>query len=76
MTIMFRVVLVAACMLTCWYTLRKIRKSQMQIEDSLFWIVLSFGLAAVSIFPQAASFLAKVLGIASPVNFVFLAAIK
>lgn len=75
MTITLRVVLIVACGLTCWYTLRKIRKSQMQIEDSLFWIFLSFGLAVVSLFPGLAEYFAGVLGIYSPTNFVFLAVI-
>ncbi len=56
MTITLRIVLIAVCGLTCWYTLRKIRKSQMRIEDSLFFILLSFGLAGISIFPQVAEF--------------------
>ncbi len=75
MTFTFRVVLIVVCGLTCWYTLRKIRKSQMQIEDSLFWIILSFGLAGISIFPRAAEYMAEMLGILSPANFVFLAVI-
>lgn len=72
MTATLRIVLVVTCVLTCWYTLRKIRKSQMQIEDSLFWIMLSFGLVVFSIFPQVAEFLSGILGLYSPVNFVFL----
>lgn len=75
MTITLRIVLIAVCGLTCWYTLRKIRKSQMRIEDSLFFILLSFGLAGISIFPQVAEFFSELLGIFSPANFVFLAVI-
>ena len=75
MTITLRIVLIAVCGLTCWYTLRKIRKSQMRIEDSLFFILLSFGLAGISIFPQVAEFFWELLGIFSPANFVFLAVI-
>ena len=44
----------------------------MQIEDSLFWIFFSAGLLLISIFPQIADFFAKLLGIYSTVNFLFL----
>lgn len=72
MSLILRIMLIASCMMTCVYTLRKIRKSQMQIEDSLFWICMSFGLVFLSIFPGIATKLTELLGIISPVNFVFL----
>ncbi|MDE7311290.1 MAG: DUF2304 domain-containing protein [Eubacterium sp.] len=75
MTAILRFVLVIACLLTCYYTLHKIRKSQMQIEDSVFWIIISGLLVLVSIFPDIAYFASDLLGIGAPVNFVFLAMI-
>ena len=54
MTGVLRAVLVLACLLTCCYTLHKIRKAQMQIEDSMFWILMSGVLVCVSIFPGIA----------------------
>ena len=67
-----RIILVIVCILVCAFTLRKIKKAQMQIEDSLFWIVMSFALVILSIFPGIAEMLSKVLGIESTVNCVFL----
>lgn len=75
MSVLLRVLLVIVCFMTSGYTLRKIRKSQMQIEDSLFWILFSFGLVVLSIFPGIATQFADFLGILSPVNFVFLSVI-
>lgn len=75
MTTILRIVLIIVCFLTCYYALHKIRKSQMLIEDSIFWIFFSIGLVLISIFPNIAYFLANILGIGSPVNFVFLAVI-
>lgn len=72
MSMVFRIILVVACVLTCAYTLRKIRKSQMQIEDSLFWILISFGLVLISIFPEIVMFFSNLIGVGAPVNFVFL----
>ena len=67
-----RVILVIACVLTCAYTLRKIKKSQMLIEDSLFWIIISFGLVLLSAFPGLADRISTLIGIGSTVNCVFL----
>ncbi len=72
MTIVLRVILILACAMTCLYTLRKIRKSQMQIEDSLFWIAISFGLLLISIFPELANFFSGIFGVGATVNFIFL----
>jgi hypothetical protein len=44
----------------------------MQIDDALFWIVVSIHLVFVSIFPGIASFFSKLVGIESPANAVFL----
>ena len=57
------------------YSTERRKLSQMRIEDSLFFILLSFGLAGISIFPQVAEFFSELLGIFSPANFVFLAVI-
>jgi hypothetical protein len=48
------------------------RKSQMLIADSIFWVLSSVGLIIISVFPQIPMFCANVLGIESPANFVFL----
>lgn len=75
MTVVLRGVLIIACMITCYYTLHKIRKSQMQIEDSIFWILFSISLVFISIFPNITYFISNLLGIGAPVNFVFLSMI-
>lgn len=43
-----------------------------KIEDSVFWVFFSFMLILLSLFPQIAYWLAGVLGIQTPVNFIFL----
>ena len=75
MTTILRIVLIITCLLTCYYTLHKIRKAQMQIEDSIFWILISVLLVFISLFPGIAYNISSLLGIGSPVNFVFLAMI-
>lgn len=72
MSITLRILLAVISFFTSWYALRKIRKSQMQIEDALYWIIVSGGLVVLSIFPQIAIFFSNLIGIESASNFVFL----
>lgn len=72
MTISFRIILALVSIITCWFVLRKIRKTQMQIEDALYWILVSIGLVLLSIFPQIVTFFSDLIGVESDTNFVFL----
>lgn len=72
MSIVLRIVLFAASVLTMMYIIRKIRKSKMRIEASFFWIFFSFLCVLFATFPGIARLLAKIIGINSPVNFLFL----
>lgn len=72
MTIVLRVVLIVASVLNCWWIIRRIRKAQAKIEDSVFWICFSGVLIGMSVFPELVIWGAKVTGVQSPVNFVFL----
>lgn len=72
MNICLRLFLLIISVSTGYYVLCKIRKSQLQIEDSLFWIIVSVCLIILSIFPNLAIILSKFIGIESPANFVFL----
>lgn len=67
-----RIFLIIGSVLSCAYVLRKIRKSRMRTENSLFWILLSFVLVLLGIFPEIAGWFAKLLGVESTVNLVFL----
>ena len=72
MSIILRIILIAASLLSTVYVLKKIRKAQLQIQDSIFWIFLSFILIIVSVFPKLGIYVAQLIGIISPVNFIFL----
>lgn len=72
MSITLRVMLIIAAMFSCIYAGNKIKKAQMRIEDTLFWIVVSAGILILGIFPQIAMWLATKIGISSPVNLVYL----
>ena len=72
MTIWFQIVLIFVSVMTCAFILRSIRKSQVQINDAIFWVFFSLILLVFSIFPSLAEAIASVLGIVSAVNFIFL----
>ncbi|MGN0519556.1 MAG: DUF2304 domain-containing protein [Candidatus Fimenecus sp.] len=75
MSIVLRIALILVCTVACMYVLRKIRRAQMEIDDAIYWIVVSIVLVIISIFPQIPDFFSDLLGIQSPSNFVFLAVI-
>ncbi|HEM4130251.1 MULTISPECIES: DUF2304 domain-containing protein [Streptococcus] len=72
MSLLFQTILILVSLLTGVLILRRIRKSQLQIPDALFWIFFSALLLILSLFPSLAEAITKLLGIALPVNFIFL----
>ncbi|MCD8121943.1 MAG: DUF2304 domain-containing protein [Clostridiales bacterium] len=75
MTTTLRVALVLVSFGTFYLMMHKIRRSKLQIESSIFWIVLAMVLVIYSIFPGVADFCAHLLGIYATTNFLFLFAI-
>lgn len=72
MSVTLRLVLVAVSLVTVVFVVRRIRRSQLQLDDALFWLIFAFAVLLSSIFPQVFYVLADFVGIASPSNFVFL----
>lgn len=72
MTLLLRITLFAASLLTFGYMTVKIRDSKMRLEDSLFWFCFSALLLLASIFPQVFFWFSNLVGTMSPSNFVFL----
>lgn len=75
MTLTLRVVLVVCSLLTCVYAIQRIRMANVDINDTVFWIVFSLYLLVISIFPKIMEFFSIVIGIQTPVNMVFLSVI-
>lgn len=72
MSFLFQIILILVSVLTIVMILRQIRKAKVQIHDTLFWLFFSGLLLLFSLFPKLADWLASLMGIASPVNFIFL----
>ena len=75
MSLSLKIVLVVFSILTCFYIARKLRKSQMNINDTVFWIFFAVILVLLSVFPGIAGWGSKLLGFQAPVNFVFVVVI-
>ncbi|HFI0399578.1 TPA: DUF2304 domain-containing protein [Streptococcus suis] len=75
MALQFQILLIATAVLTTYFILMSIRKSRIQIEDSIFWFFFSGVLLLFAFLPDLISWFSDVIGIESPANFVFLAII-
>ena len=72
MSLTLRIVLLIASLATGVWILGKIRRNHVKQEDALFWISFAAILAILGIFPGISFVMARMLGIMSPSNFVFM----
>ncbi|RHF38700.1 DUF2304 domain-containing protein [Collinsella intestinalis] len=70
-----RIALVLSAFTVLLFVVRKLKTSQFQNSDSMYWLFLSACLLFSALFPKAIYTLSGLLGIQSPSNFVFLAVI-
>ena len=68
----FRVILVIVSLLTMSFMMRKIRQAKVQIEAAMFWVIVALILVVFSLCPAVADICARLLGIYSTPNFLFL----
>ena len=71
-SLVFRIALIVCSILTTVFMIKKIRNSKLQIEHAIFWLMFAFLLIVISLFPQLTIWGAKLLGIYSSTNFIFL----
>ena len=72
MSVALRICLVALSIISLFYIIRKIRYSKMQIEYTLFWIVLSIIMILMAVFPQIVYWITIAMGMVSAANVVYL----
>lgn len=72
MSIVLRAGLIIVSLLTLIFITRKVRKSQIRLEDSLFWVIVAIVLLIISIFPEIIFGLSRFAEVESPANLVFL----
>lgn len=71
MSVALRVSLIVCSLLILFFVMRRIRRSGLEIADSVFWLVISAALIVLAVFPQIAYWASGLLGFDAPVNFVF-----
>ncbi len=72
MQIGLRILLIVGAICMLIFVLNKIRRSQLQTNDAVFWFLFAGCLVVVSVFPQIIYWLCSLIGIESPANLVFL----
>ena len=68
----FRIILIIVSLLTMSFMLRKIRQAKVQIEAAMFWVIVALILVVFSLCRAVADACARLLGIYSTPNFLFL----
>ena len=71
MNVLLRVALIVCAALILLFVLRRIRKTNLEIADSIFWLFIVGVLLVLAIFPQIAYWASGILGFDAPVNFIF-----
>lgn len=72
MSVVLRVILLIAAVISAWWILLKIRKCKVKMEDAIFWVCFAVILLVMGIFPNFTYWLTRVLGMQSPANLIFL----
>jgi hypothetical protein len=75
MSLTFRILLILAAVWGFRFVIIEIRKSKLQITDSLSWFFITLVFILLALFPQIAEHAAELLNIQSPVNLVYLVVI-
>lgn len=65
------IALIVGCVVTAVFVLKKIKKSQFKIGDTLYWLFFCLFLLLMSIFPRAIFLISDFIGFESPSNFTF-----
>lgn len=71
MTTTLKALLIIVSLITFLFVIHKIRKSQLEIADSVIWILLSFLFVFMSFFDSVVDKVAKFFGFYSTTNFLF-----
>ena len=69
--LVLRILLALGALATLGSIISRVKKSQIQVEDATFWVLLAAVLVVVAIFPQVLFFFADLFGVESPINLLF-----
>ena len=72
MSLILRIILIIASMISTYMVIRRVRKSKMQIDDAVFWVISSIMLTVLAVFPVFIYLLSDIIGTQSPSNLLYL----
>lgn len=72
MSILTRIILIIGTGFTLYYVINRYKKGNFKISHTIFWILFALFLFVTSIFPGYLNSFAKLVGMVSPTNLVFL----
>lgn len=75
MSVALRIILLISSIILFLFIYRKLKKSQLQLMDALYWIFFSIFILALGLFPNLGDTLARITGVKSTPNFIFLSMI-
>lgn len=75
MTTVLRIELIGLAFLAIVIVVHAVNKRVLQLNYSLMWLAIAFGLVIVACFPEIAFAIAAFVGIETPSNLIFLLAI-
>ena len=71
MNIRIQIIVAAIVLIALCVIVNMIRKKRLELRYALAWLVVGFGILILDCFPDLITWLAEMLGIASPVNMLF-----
>lgn len=69
---LLRILIIVGALVIVSMVLKSIKKSRIQIEDSIFWVSFVCVIILIAVFPSIMTWLAGIFGFVSTSNFVFL----
>ena len=72
MALSLRIMLIICAILILVFVISKIKKTQMQALDSIFWLFFCLSFVVFGLFPELPTAFSDFFGFFSPANFVFL----
>ena len=71
MSVRLQIIIAVIIVMALCVIVNMIRKKRLELRYALAWLVVGVGVLVLDCFPQLISWIAKTLGIASPVNMLF-----
>lgn len=72
MSVAIRVLLMIGAVSLFVYVVSGVRRSRLKVQETFFWLLLTFVFVLLSVFPRFVERLARLLGFISPINLIFL----